>query len=241
MARVGKSCVDRWEAHLVERASGGTFTPHPPNHRPEKGVVYEARSEPNTLPQAYVNRLESRAACEAAGKRLCSLGEWYRACGGSKAHTYPYGWHEVRGKCNAARRICSASSIGRDAQRWDYVKDFNDPALDIEPGGLAKTGEYAGCTSDAGTFDMVGNLHEWVSDIVDDHSSRSCLCATTSGTGSTRTPGHGIFMGGFYSTTSEHGEGCGFVTPGHEPAYHDYSTGFRCCKDAKPDARQDAH
>ena len=43
--------------------------------------------------------------------------------------------------------------------------------------------------------------------------------------------GHGIFMGGFYSTGDEHGKGCGFVTIGHEPKYHDYSTGFRCCKD----------
>jgi hypothetical protein len=42
--------------------------------------------------------------------------------------------------------------------------------------------------------------------------------------------GKGIFMGGFFSTTNQHGRGCDFVTMAHEPRYHDYSTGFRCCK-----------
>jgi hypothetical protein len=44
--------------------------------------------------------------------------------------------------------------------------------------------------------------------------------------------GNGVFMGGFFSTTSELGPGCEFTTIAHEPAYHDYSTGFRCCRDA---------
>jgi formylglycine-generating enzyme len=47
-------------------------------------------------------------------------------------------------------------------------------------------------------------------------------------------PGNGIFMGGFFSTMSQHGDGCQYVTAAHDPHYHDYSTGFRCCKDAAP-------
>jgi hypothetical protein len=39
-------------------------------------------------------------------------------------------------------------------------------------------------------------------------------------------------MGGFYSTTDQHGAGCAYTTIAHEPSYHDYSTGFRCCADA---------
>jgi hypothetical protein len=45
--------------------------------------------------------------------------------------------------------------------------------------------------------------------------------------------GNAIFLGGFFSTTSEHGPGCEFVTIGHEASYHDYSTGFRCCRGAE--------
>ena len=39
-------------------------------------------------------------------------------------------------------------------------------------------------------------------------------------------------MGGFYSTANQHGAGCYYTTIAHEPSYHDYSTGFRCCMDA---------
>jgi len=45
--------------------------------------------------------------------------------------------------------------------------------------------------------------------------------------------GNGVFMGGFFSTNGELGPGCKYTTIAHEPAYHDYSTGFRCCATAK--------
>jgi len=44
--------------------------------------------------------------------------------------------------------------------------------------------------------------------------------------------GNGVFMGGFYSTSNQQGQGCGYITIAHGPRYHDYSTGFRCCADA---------
>jgi hypothetical protein len=44
--------------------------------------------------------------------------------------------------------------------------------------------------------------------------------------------GHGRFHGGFYGDAEENGHGCLYVTSAHELDYHDYSTGFRCCKDA---------
>jgi hypothetical protein len=44
-------------------------------------------------------------------------------------------------------------------------------------------------------------------------------------------------MGGFFSTHEQLGPGCKYVTYAHEPSYHDYSTGFRCCADA-PSAKK---
>ena len=78
----------------------------------------------------------------------------------------------------------------------------------------------------------MGNLHEWVSDTAD-----SAFEARLRGEGVARSfqywsPGNGVFMGGFYSTGGELGPGCSFTTIAHEPRYHDYSTGFRCCADA---------
>jgi sulfatase modifying factor 1 len=38
-------------------------------------------------------------------------------------------------------------------------------------------------------------------------------------------------MGGYFSSHGEHCRGCAYVTATHAPDYHDYSTGFRCCRD----------
>jgi len=229
MARTGAVCVDRFEAGLVREDTGDV---HPPNQRPEDGVRYRARSVSGVLPQAYVNRIEARAACEAAGKRLCTLGEWYRACRGPKGTTWPYGPSEKRGACNVMKPHLLGKLFGNDPRKWDYVKHFNAPELNLTPGWLAKTGEHAECTNDVGAFDMVGNVHEWVSDVVDASLEKKLPLRDDIRDKLERNTGHGIFMGGFYSTGDEHGKGCGFVTIGHEPRYHDYSTGFRCCKDA---------
>jgi formylglycine-generating enzyme len=229
MALVSRTCVDRWEAHLV-KADG---TAHPHNQRPEEGVRYSARASSAVFPQAYISRLEASAACEASGKRLCTLAEWYSACRGRSGLSYPYGNKQVRDKCNAGKPHLLARLFGSSPQAWSY-DDFNSPKLNVEPGFLAKSGEYRECASDYGAYDMVGNLHEWVSDTVDRRlplklplrdDIRAKIWVNT---------GNGIFMGGFYSTTSEHGRGCAFVTIAHEPKYHDYSTGFRCCRDAAP-------
>jgi formylglycine-generating enzyme required for sulfatase activity len=234
MAEVGKSCVDRWEAHLVDAATGAA---HPHSERPEKGVRYAAKSASAVFPQAYVNRHEAKAACEAAGKRLCTLGEWYRACRGSKRHPYGYGASYERGRCNAGKPHLLGRLFGNDPRKWSFDEQFNSPKLSLEPGFLAKTGEHARCTSDSGVFDMIGNLHEWVSDKVD-HSLVDKIPLRDDIRGKIDINlGHGIFMGGFYSTVAEHGRGCEFLTPGHGPKYHDYSTGFRCCQDASKPAK----
>ena len=56
---------------------------------------------------------------------------------------------------------------------------------------------------------MIGNLHEWTAD-------RS-----------------GTFRGGFYLDNTTHGIGCIYRATGHSTIYRDYSTGFRCCADAR--------
>ena len=81
-------------------------------------------------------------------------------------------------------------------------------------------------------FDMLGNLHEWVSDGVDDSLPNKVQLQEDILKKVPLRHGNALFMGGFFSTTHEHGPGCRFTTIGHEAKYHDYSTGFRCCKDA---------
>jgi sulfatase-modifying factor enzyme 1 len=225
MVLAGSACVDRYEAFLVQTGEAGAEAAWPHHQRPRAGVAYAARNAAGASPQAYINRHEAEAACERAGKRLCTLAEWQRACQGRRRATYPYGPAYQKGACNSGKPHLLSMFFGRDGNAWKYEEHFNSPLLDQQPGFLAKAGEYAACESDEGARDMVGNLHEWVSDLVDE-----ARAPARGGPRRLTRPGNGIFMGGFFSTTSEHGEGCTFITTAHEPAYHDYSLGFRCCR-----------
>ncbi len=240
MVRVATFCVDAYEAHLARVRDDAGIVPHPHYERPEEGAAYVAVSEAGTWPQAYVNRFEAQSACERAGKRLCTLSEWYRACVGPRQWAFSYGTKEQRGVCNTKKPHLLARFFGTDPYRWKYREQFNDPRLNQEPGFLAKTGEYAGCVSSEGVHDLVGNLHEWVSDSVDESVADKVPLQDNIHQRLGINRHHGIFMGGFYSTGSQHGEGCGFVTIGHGPTYHDYSTGFRCCRDLGRPASGDA-
>lgn len=237
MALAGTVCVDRYEDELVVRDADDRIHVHPWYARPRSGVRYVARSRDGAFPQAYVNRSESAAACEAAGKRLCSLHEWFNACRGSRRTAYPYGPRKRAGICNSGKRHLLARFYGENPRLWSYHHAFNDPRLDQVPGFLARTGAFRRCVTDTGLYDMVGNLHEWVSDTIEPTTSSVVPVPRAALARLDRQAGHGVFMGGFYSTRDEHGNGCGFVTIGHQPSYHDYSTGFRCCRAPAPRGR----
>jgi formylglycine-generating enzyme required for sulfatase activity len=229
MAKLARSCIDRYEASLVTLDEAGEEQQHPHYERPAQGVRYLARSVPGRYPQAYISRVEAAAACKNAGKRLCSMNEWRRGCMGSRWWTWPYGNKGRAGTCNTAKPHLLSKMFGTDGRAWKYDEHFNNPALNQEPGFLARGGEYAGCTNAEGVFDMVGNLHEWVSDPVTSELVEKMDAEEVERRKQPWREGNGIFLGGFFSTTSEHGPGCKFITIAHEPAYHDYSTGFRCC------------
>jgi sulfatase modifying factor 1 len=229
MVLAGRSCVDRYEAHLTFRGAGGALEVHPYQQRPLPGVRYVAASRERVYPQGYISRTESASACAEAGKRLCSRAEWQRACAGTAAAT-----RVGTQPCNGGKQHLMTLMFN---QPFRYEEHFNSPRLNTEPGFLARTGEYEACTSDLGAHDMVGNLHEWVTDPV-----TRAVIVELEFDGVRRQwqpaqPGNATFMGGFYSTSGEHGPACAFTTIAHEAAYHDYSTGFRCCKDAALEAR----
>lgn len=232
MAHVGRSCVDRYEAHLVVRNEAGELEPHPHHERPPQGRHFEARSAPGVMPQAYISRVEAQQACENAGKRLCSFGEWRRACSSGKGKRYPYGYGGRRGVCNTGKKHLLHALFGE--RPWTY-EQFNDPKLNLEPGYLAASGAFEGCVTDDGVHDMNGNLHEWVSTTVtEDFVERMEEEAFERDFERVDQPwvvGNGMFLGGFFSTANQHGPGCFYTTIAHEPTYHDYSTGFRCCAD----------
>lgn len=195
MARIEEFCIDRWEAHLLNQS---------PYEVPSEGV---AASEGFVVPQGYISGEVAQAACQNAGKRLCTSAEWLRACQGVEGWTYPYG-SDVRDPeaCNDYRGIHPVIELFGTFTG----ADLNDPRLNQLPDGLDLTGKNQGCVTEEGVYDLVGNLHEWVADP------------------------SGIFRGGFYVEAWINGEGCLYRTSAHNIFHHDYSTGFRCCTDAIP-------
>ena len=230
MVPLGGACIDRYEAHLMVRAADGSLSRHPHYERPPSDRPFVAASAKGVMPQGYISRVEAAQACEAAGKRLCSATEWSSACRGEPAVTYGYGSKFEAGRCNVGRPHLLSRLYGENPSAWRYDEHFNSPLLLKEPKFLAPAGEFEGCASSVGAHDMVGNLHEWVADTAGPSLGTKIPMIDMIRRTLRRSTGKGVFMGGFFSTTKEHGRGCEFVTIAHEPRYHDYSTGFRCCR-----------
>jgi formylglycine-generating enzyme required for sulfatase activity len=203
-------CVDRWEASLVELTPSGE-RPFSPYLTPE-GHSVRAVSLGGVVPQGYVSRDQAARACAASGKRLCMEDEWLAACRGDPPHAFPYGDARAPGACNEAG-ISPLHVLYRESPEAYRDGPMNDPRLNQQPNTVAPTGQFARCTNRLGVFDMVGNLHEWVM---------------------SRRP---TFRGGYYQDTHINGDGCAYRTTAHAAAYHDYSTGFRCCADVAPAQR----
>lgn len=241
MVTVRNFCIDRFEAAMVDRKTDRALSPYYPPHPkllrdvfrswelerglmgdpaaqamplPElpawqKNETFEAKavSVAHQVPQGYVSYWSAKRACENAGKRLCSLQEWTTACRGERNTRFPYGDKFDRALCNVWGHIHPAfvlhgnSSVGHRDPRLNLVARGGDRPL------LRRSGATPTCASrwsgDA-VYDMVGNLDEWI----DDEKGR--------------------FMGGFYARSTS--SGCEAQVASHAPAYHDYSTGVRCCK-----------
>lgn len=209
----GGVCIDRWEGSLVQVDERGRERPWSPfltvkqSRQPLRAV-----SVPNVVPQGYISGIQAERACKLAGKRLCTAPEWEKACRGPGGTLYPYGNARRAHTCNDDGRpvhpVSEATIRMKLPESRLWYENMEHPVINQLPNTLRRTGELGECTNDFGVFDMVGNLHEWIADA------------------------DGTFRGGFYMDTRVNGEGCMYATTAHGKGYHDYSTGFRCCKDA---------
>lgn len=207
----GEFCIDRYEAFVAETLPGGKLKRRSPFEPLEDDKRYMALNRHGRMPQAYINQPQAAAACQVAGKRLCTSGEWVQACKGKRPTTWPYGERHRPGRCNdsgvSPMHLFYSEEFGgpppTSAFTWERLNDsrFNRPI-----GTCAPSGRFSGCRNAFGVYDMVGNLHEWVAD------------------------GDGTFRGGYYLDVLINGAGCEYSTTAHNTAYHDYSTGFRCCQ-----------
>jgi hypothetical protein len=200
-------CIDRYEAALVELTPRGErpFSPYDM----VKGRNVRAVSRKGVVPQAYISRDEALVACKASRKRLCTETEWFAACSGRRPTKFPYGDERKAGYCNDQGKAPLLILYKVDDDSAHGFEPMNDPRLNQLENTVARTGSHPHCTNGFGVYDMVGNLHEWVDDP------------------------DGTFRGGYYLDTHINGDGCSYRTVAHDASYHDYSTGFRCCAEAR--------
>ena len=97
---------------------------------------YEFPNKKGTMPRVNTTWAKARAACQRAGKRLCTEEEWERACKGPRSNRFPVGNRTVVGACNV-----SSPSSG--------------------PASVAPAGAFSSCKSGFGILDMSGNVAEW--------------------------------------------------------------------------------
>jgi formylglycine-generating enzyme required for sulfatase activity len=126
-------CIDVYEAARIDasRTDQGTS---------DEGAV----SLRGRLPWTNLEWADARAACERAGKRLCTVEEWEDACDGQVGeggNLYPYGDEVMDGVCVTE------------------LTQNDDPL---------PTGSRDGCVSDFGVYDLGGNVWEWVGTTLDD-------------------------------------------------------------------------
>jgi formylglycine-generating enzyme len=159
MAHVGTSCVDKYEASLVERTASGetAFSPY----QAPNGHDVRAVSVRGVVPQAHISMVEARRACAASGKRLCKAKEWKTACKGPEATRYPYGDKRTPGACVDTNRT-SPMNVLHHGERTG--KTMNDPRANQMGNTVEPAGAKESCTNGYDVHDMVGNVHEWTDD-----------------------------------------------------------------------------
>ena len=159
MAHVGQSCVDKYEASLVEHTADGdrAFSPY----QAPNGHDVRAVSRRGVVPQAHISMVEAKRACSASGKRLCKAQEWKTACKGPESTRYPYGNKRTPGACVDTNRSSPMNTL-HGGERTN--RTLNDPLANQQKNTLEATGNREACTNGYDVHDMVGNVHEWTDD-----------------------------------------------------------------------------
>lgn len=145
-------CIDIYEASRPDATAGNA------------GVASTvANSRPGVKPWQVLTNQQAQAACEAAGKSLCSDAEWYQACAGPALTTYAYGEAYSATTCNGIDKYCycGAGETCADTEPCPYPGCWGTCGADLH---LDPTGSNSGCFNAYGVYDMNGNVWEHVLD-----------------------------------------------------------------------------
>jgi protein-disulfide isomerase len=165
----------------------------------------KAVSGKHNVPAIRSSFFSAKAACEAAGKQLCTEAQWIAACQGAapvddnsngqvaddliEGTAYPYGDFHEPGRC------------------WEAKVNPKLEPGQSPPFRPVYTGEMPACVSPAGVYDLTGNMEEWV------------------GT----SPETAVLLGGAFDTPDDKAR-CYRRNDTFGAGYANVRTGFRCCK-----------
>lgn len=113
----------------------------------------KAYSKPGVKP-ARVAWATAKAACDKAGKRLCTEEEWVSACTGTPAvdnnNNAQFADDDVEGKMYPYGAFYQANTCFDQGDKYQ--------------GNPVATGSHDQCRTPSGVFDLAGNISEWVGD-----------------------------------------------------------------------------
>ncbi len=133
----GTFCIDRFEASLDGGTLGNAHQAGGDDLSDSTDGSTKAAATVNLAikPAASVSWYQAKAACKNAGKRLCTIEEWERACRGPAGLVYPYG-----------------DDMDEKACQGFFAFPEERPEV---------TGSLKSCGSAFGVYDMSGNVEEW--------------------------------------------------------------------------------
>jgi sulfatase modifying factor 1 len=190
----GEFCMDRYEASRPDATSSdvGSNESH-------------ATTRLGVLPWKVSEQSQASAACEAAGKRLCTEEEWTTACMGPAETTYAYGDSYEAETCNGIDSNCDCDSAAADCACDEHGGPYRGCYSDCGGSiGMEATGSRDGCTNPFGVWDINGNVWEYV-----DSSAE-----------------YPVRGGAYNCGDSSTFHRCDFV-----PTWNPSARGFRCCHD----------
>jgi len=226
--KVGPTCVDKYEASVWEVPAGSV------------ALIQKIRAGTVTLAELQAGAVQRGATSNDYGAGCPDTGNgcvnfYAVSIAGVTPSRFITWFQAVAAARNAGKRLPTnaewqAAALG--------TRDFGTPQFpgpcNTISGAVAATGAAAGCVSDVGAFDMVGNLWEWVADWV----PRSTTCGGSwdgfsddfqclAGAATTDAPG-ALIRGGFFGNGS--GAGVFAVDGLNPPSNANGLIGFRAAR-----------
>jgi hypothetical protein len=163
--KVGPTCIDTYEASVWEVPAGSLAL----IQKIQAGTVTLAELQAGAFQRGATSD-DYGAGCPDTGNGCVNF--YAVSIAGATPSRFLTWFQAAAAARNAGKRFPA------NAEWQAAALGTPDGALcNVSGGGVANTGSAAGCVSDVGAFDMVGNLFEWVADWV----PRSTTCGSWGG------------------------------------------------------------